>query len=208
MGEYQFFKYTPLFKEFMLLDFIEKDSNITQRALSNIIGSSVSMINTYIEENEKKGYLERVYKSNKNLEYKITKKGIERKRLLNIEYLKSSHSIYLSAKDNIIKFINQIIDKGYKNIFLYGAGEVAEILLSVLDDNKAIPIEILGVIDEDMNKQGKTIFDIPINNIDILDEVDFDGILISSYIHKEKIYNKLVLKGIIKERIFTFFDIE
>lgn len=138
-----FFKYTPIFKEFMLLDLIEKDSNITQRALSNIIGSSVSMINTYIEENEKKGYLERVYKSNKNLEYKITKKGIERKRLLNIEYLKSSHSIYLSAKDNIIKFINQIVDKGYKKIFLYGAGEVAEILLSVLDDNKAIPIKIL-----------------------------------------------------------------
>ena len=35
MHDNHFFKPTPLYKEFMILDLIEKDANITQRKLSH-----------------------------------------------------------------------------------------------------------------------------------------------------------------------------
>ena len=45
MKSAQYFKPTPLYKEYMILDLVEKTPNITQRELSKNIGASVSMIN-------------------------------------------------------------------------------------------------------------------------------------------------------------------
>lgn len=207
MIENKFFKPTPLYKEFMILDLIEKNSNITQRTLSEKIGSSVSMINTYIDEYENKGYLKRVYITNKHIEYKITKKGIERKKLLNISYLNASHNIYNYAKENILSFLIQIIDKGFNKILLYGAGEVAEIMLNVVIEIRNIPIEVLGIIDDDIIKQGGYIFEIPIIDINMINKIEHDGLLISSYTHNDRIYKKLIDINYDKDKIIKFFDI-
>lgn len=74
MRENQFFKLTPLYKEFTLLNLIEKNPKFTKRELSRKVGSFLSMINFYIDEYESKGYLVRIYLSNKNIEYHLTKK--------------------------------------------------------------------------------------------------------------------------------------
>lgn len=82
MSNNRFFKPTPIYKEYKILDLIEKDSNVTQRVLSESIGSSVSMINMYIEEYEKNCYLKRKYITNKSVEYLITKKELREKNYL------------------------------------------------------------------------------------------------------------------------------
>lgn len=203
----KFFRPTPLYKEYMILDLIEKNSNITQRELSQIIGSSVSMINTYIESYEKKGFITRYYISNKNIEYKITSKGIERKKLLNIQYLNDSHSIYSSARVNISNFLLQLVNKGFKNILLYGAGEVAELLLIVLNTDKNIPLRVLAIIDDDEFKQNKLIMGYHIISSHKINNIKHDGILISSYMHRELIYNKLMFIGYSAKNILMFFDV-
>jgi len=162
MSDNSFFKPTLLYKEFMILDLIEKDANITQREISKIIGVAVSMINSYIENFVGKGLIKKKKHSTKTVEYFVTKKGMERRKLLNIWYLKSSHEVYLSAKDNIIGFLNQIINKGFKKILLYGAGEVAEIMLQVMNDDNNIPLEVLAVIDDDESKQNEIIVNKPV----------------------------------------------
>lgn len=129
----------------MILDMIEKNTNITQREMSKTIGIAVSMVNDYLDEYEKKGFIKRKYLSTKNVEYIITKKGIERRKVLNIWYLKSTHFVYQSAKDDIFNFLNQIIRRGFKKLLLYGAGEVAEIILQVMNDDNSIPLDIVAV---------------------------------------------------------------
>lgn len=52
-----FFKPTPLYNEFMILDLIEKDSNITQREISKAINVAVSMVNNYLNEYEEEGLI-------------------------------------------------------------------------------------------------------------------------------------------------------
>ena len=54
MNKNPFFKPTPLYKEFMILDLIEKDAKITQRAISDQVGIAVSMTNKYLDEYEVK----------------------------------------------------------------------------------------------------------------------------------------------------------
>jgi len=145
LSENLFFKPTVLYKEYMILDMIEKNTNITQREMSKTIGIAVSMVNDYLDEYEKKGFIKRKYLSTKNVEYIITKKGIERRKVLNIWYLKSTHFVYQSAKDDIFNFLNQIIRRGFKKLLLYGAGEVAEIILQVMNDDNSIPLDIVAV---------------------------------------------------------------
>ena len=67
----KFFKPTTLYKEHMILDIIEKDSNITQRVMVNTIGSSVSVINDYVFLYEKKRYLTKIKHSKKNVGYYV-----------------------------------------------------------------------------------------------------------------------------------------
>ena len=206
MSDNSFFKPTLLYKEFMILDLIEKDANITQREISKIIGVAVSMTNAYIENFVKKGLIKKRKHSTKTVEYFVTKKGAERRKLLNIWYLKSSHEVYLSAKDNIIKFLNQIINKGFKKILLYGAGEVAEIMLQVMNDDNNIPLEVLAVVDDDSSKQNDTIVNKPIISSDQIDIFEHDGILVSSYKHHDAINSKLDLINYDKNNIINFFD--
>jgi DNA-binding MarR family transcriptional regulator len=206
MSDNSFFKPTLLYKEFMILDLIEKDANITQREISKHLGVAVSMINAYVTEYEKKGLIKRKKHSTKTVEYFVTKKGMERRKLLNIWYLKSSHEVYLSAKDNIIKFLNQIINKGFKKILLYGAGEVAEIMLQVMNDDNNIPLEVLAVVDDDMIRQNQNIVNLPIISKENINQYDHDGILVSSYKHHDVIRRNLVEIDYPLEQILEFFE--
>jgi len=61
--------------------------------------------------------------------------------------------IYQSAKANIVSFLKQIVKRGFKKILLYGAGEVAEILLQVIKTDALLPIKVVGVIDDDIQKK-------------------------------------------------------
>jgi len=206
MGDNSFFKPTLLYKEFMILDLIEKDANITQREISKTIGVAVSMVNSYLDEYEQKGYIKRKYLSTKTVEYFVTKKGLERMKVLNIGYLKSSHMIYSSAKNNIITFLNQIVEKGFKNILLYGAGEVAEILLQSIAIDKSVSINVLAVIDDDDKKYTKTIVNTRIIPLTNLIDIKHDGILISSYTNNNVILHNLIDINYDKNKIIQFFN--
>ena len=206
VSDNSFFKPTALYKEFMILDLIEKDAHITQRGIAKSIGVAVSFVNNYLDAYEKKGLILRKYKSTKTVEYFVTKKGIERKKVLNISYLNAALKVYKSAKLNIVKFINQVIEKGFKNILLYGAGEVAEILLQSIISDKDIPIKIIGIIDDDTDKQNHTLLNTRIISIDDIKNIHHDGILISSYTNNDLILSKLRQLKYDNKKILQFFD--
>lgn len=206
MNNNHYFKPTPLYKEFMILDLIEKNSKITQRMIGDTLGIAVSMVNSYIDGYEEKGYVRRKYLSTKTVEYFITKKGIERKKVLNIGFLKSSQTIYDLAKNNIERFLNQIIHKGFKKVILYGAGEVAEIMLQVISTDKMIPIDVVAVIDDDVSKVGESIVNRDIIALDDINEYKHDGVMISSYTNNVVMQKKLYDIGYDKNKVLSFFD--
>jgi predicted transcriptional regulator len=201
-----YFKPTALYKEFLILDLIEKDSKITQRMMSQAIGVAVSTINEYLDEYEELGLIKRKYLSTKTVEYFITKKGRERKKVLNIGYLNSAQILYNSAKENIEKFLIQIEQKGYKNILLYGAGEVAEMMLHTLKTSLVISINAQAIIDDDVTKVGSKLVDVPIISRAQVPNYPHDGILISSYSNKNSIKNKLITMKYPEKNIIEFFE--
>ena len=207
MSDNQFFKPTVLYKEYMILDMIEKNSNITQREMSKTIGIAVSMINDYIDQYEKQKLIIKKKHSTKTVEYFVTKKGTERKKVLNIGYLNASQHLYNSAKENIESFLIQIENKKFKNIILYGAGEVAQILLNSIDSRSNSQISVVALIDDNTEKQGSILNNRMIISRNQINEYAHDGILISSYTHKEKMYKNLQEQDYSLTRVFNFFDI-
>jgi len=201
-----FFKPTPLYKEYMILDLIEKDSHTTQRKISSAIDTAVSLVNEYLEHFEQKGYIRRKYQSTKMIEYIITTAGIERKKVLNIGFLKSSQRIYNYAKENITDFLEQIASKGFKKILLYGSGEVAEIILNVISSNRLFKLDVIAIIDDDSTKVGAQLENLPVISRRNIELYDHDGILISSYKHHEKIKSNLQEIGYPASGIIEFFE--
>lgn len=207
MDKEQFFKPTPLYKEFMILDLISKNSEVTQRVMAEGLDVSVSMINLYLEDYEKRKLIRREYRSPKDVRYEITKKGLERKKVLNIGFLKSAQTIYYPARDNILAFLDQIVQKGFKKILLYGAGEVAEILLQVIFGSQEKELVVLAIIDDDLEKQGKNFMNVPVISREQMSSYEYDGILISSYSNHSVIFQKI--KQIISDekKILNYFFI-
>ncbi len=205
MKSNNFFKPTPIYKEYIVLETIEKKPDITQRELSRILSVAVSMINGYLDTYETKGYLKKEYKSSKVVQYHITKAGIERKKVLNIGYLRDTQRIYKSAKEDVLEFLNNISNQGFKSILLYGAGEVAEILLQTINDDANIPLNVVSVIDDDLSKVGKTLVNKTIIAKEDIKSINHDGILISSYTNHKSIYRKLMDVDYDKSKIVYFF---
>lgn len=206
MNDNQYFKPTILYKEYMILDMVEKNPKITQREIATHLGVAVSMINDHLEVFEKKGLIKRKKYSTKTVEYFVTKKGSERRKVLNIGYLNATKELYFQAKDTFEKFLAQVKEKGFTNILLYGAGEVAEMILHAIMTSRTNEVHVLAVIDDDLTKIGQSIGSYTIIPRESIREFEHDGILIATYNKKDVIKEKLLTIDYPIENIIEFFE--
>ena len=202
-----FFNPTSLYKELTLLQEIEKDYSITQKKLGNIIGAAPSMVNVYIDELEKNGYMVREYKSAKTVNYKITASGVKRKNYLLIVYMRELLSLYHLAKNNVEEFLVNLEKKGYRDLLLYGAGEVAETIIAVIRDRDNDNLNILAVIDDDKEKQGEEILGFRIISIEDINQYSHDAVVVTSYTFEEDIVGRLKDLGYDMNRVERFFGV-
>lgn len=201
----KFFTPTAELKELTILQHIENNEDTTQKQLAEIVGAAPSMINVYINDYEEKDYIIREYISAKTVKYKITAQGIRRKNLLLIQYLHELMKLYKLAKENIEKFLGDLEDKGYKNILLYGAGEVAETILSVIRDKEDFKMNIVGIVDDDLYKQGNKLMGYDIISSDGIGKYGHDAIVITSYTFEDEIRERLEELGYEKGKVERFF---
>ncbi len=205
MRDNEFFRPTALYKEYQILEMVATDPKLTQRSISDRLGISVSMVNGYLDDFEANGLIVREHLSSKTVSYRITHKGSARQKVLNIGFLKSAHQVYDSAKDNIKNFLMQIAEKGFRDILLYGAGEVAEIMLRVIEEWVESPVKVKAIIDDDIEKQGTPLLDVPVIPFPDRTKYPHDGILASSYTNHDIIFNKLISMEYDKTKIIQFF---
>jgi DNA-binding MarR family transcriptional regulator len=199
-----YFRTTKKYREYYLLHSIEKNAAITQRQLSLELNAVVSLVNQDIKDGIKNGYIAKKTRSKTRAHYVITKKGIQRKRYLNLEYFDAVQKLYDEAKEHLLEFLKGLENKGLKTIVLYGAGEVAALMLRVLKESQ-LNINVPCIIDDDLSKQGLVLEGVNILPKTKLLEIDFKGILISSYLHNQAIYDQLIALKIDPQKIIRYF---
>lgn len=201
----KFFSPTSELKELLMLEHIEKNPDTTQKEIAKIINGAVSMVNVYIDNLEEKNYLYRDYKSAKTIYYNITAEGIKRKNYLAITYLQELLELYKLAEENVENFLLRLENKGYKNILLYGAGEVAETILAVIIGRIDKTLKVMSIIDDNKDRQGKRLLGLSIISREEINEYEHDAIIITSYTFEDDITNRLNEIGYPPDRIERFF---
>ncbi len=200
----QFLKATPLYKEYLILDLLSNNPNASQRVIASHINSSLSMVNQYIDEYITSGYIKKEEVSKSKYSYILTKEGTSRLAYLSVSFISSVRSTYLIAKEYIVSFLNEIINKGYKDILLYGAGSVAEITLQVLQESE-LNLNIKALIDDDALKHNTKVLGYNVISKEQISNYEVDAILISTYIHNETIRKQLKELSYQEDKIINYF---
>jgi len=163
------------------------------------------MINTYIKQLEREGFLVKNKKTKRNVEYIITKKGIDRKNYLLVTYMNELLELYNLTKTNIELFVNKLIKRNYKNCVFYGAGETAKVIIKVIKDIPKLDFKLMFLIDDDIKKQGKKFDGYDVFSNVKLKKCDIDGVIITSCVYENNIRDKLRRLNYPEEKIVSFF---
>lgn len=207
MNDILFFSPTSKYKEMLLLEHIEKDNQTTQSEISQLIDSSLGMVNKYIENLEEKKYLVREYKSAKTVLYRITPEGVKRKKYLQVRYIKELMDHNIKSSNIAYNFLEFISQKAFNEVYFYGAGEVAELLLKILKSNQ-LELSIVGILDDDIEKQGCMIQGVEVFTPKILETDMVRGVIITSYTYEEDILKKLKVMKYPQNKIIKYFNME
>lgn len=201
----KYFSPTNKLKELLLLQHIEANPDTTQKEISNVIGSAASMVNVYIDKLEENSYMSRDYMSSKKVYYKITPEGVKRKNYLAITYFHELLELYRLAEGNIDKFLIGLEKKGYKNIILYGAGEVAETLLGIIKEKRDRNLQVIALVDDNIERRNKTLLGYKIISREEIKTYKPDAVVITSYTFEEDIKKRLEEIDYPEEKIERFF---
>ncbi len=204
----RFFNPTSELKLLLLLEQIQYSNKITQDKLAHYIHSAPSMINIYIKQLEREGFLVKNKKTKRNVEYIITKKGIDRKNYLLVTYMNELIELYNLTKINLELFVKNLIKRNYKNCVFYGAGETAKVIIKVIKDMPKLDFKLMFLVDDDINKQGEKFEGYDVVSSVNIKKHDIDVIIITSCVYEKEIRNKLRKLNYPDEKIVSFFDID
>lgn len=199
-----FYKPTKTYREYHLLDTIENTTEITQRQLSQMLNTTVSIIHDDLEACVQAGYIFKKHIHKTKAVYQVTPLGLERKKYLNLAYYDAAQKLYDEAKKHLDKFLLELHAKNYHRLVLYGAGEVASMMLRAMRES-TVSFHIQAIFDDDTHKQGTTLEDIRIEPFSRLDDTTYDGILVASYAHNQTLYDQLLNAHYPDTKIIRYF---
>lgn len=191
----------------VLLEHIEKNTITTQKEMANVIEGAVSMVNSYLDTLESRNYIKREYISQKIVHYHITPEGTKQKNYLQITYIKELMDQYMKGQASVQHFLKAIQEKGFKDILLYGAGEVAEIILDFIN-SQDIDLKVIGIIDDNPYKHNTALKSITIYPNKKINNIKHDGIVITSYAYEDEIKNRLKNIKYPKKNIIGYFEVK
>ena len=186
-------------KDIRTLNFLEEiDNNHTpsQRDLSRKLDVSLGLVNSFIRRLVLKGYLKITTVPKNRIKYILTPKGAAEKTRLTYQYVQYSFEFYRRARKNLQKLFKNLAEQGVKRVVLYGVTDFAEIAYISLHETS---IKMGGVLDE--KKIGKKFFGSEVISPDILDSLSFDRIIITSINEDDTAMDKLLKKGISRNKI-------
>lgn len=161
---------------------------MSQNNLAREVGLTSSMINNYIRDLSKEGLISIKGKTNRTMSYNITAKGLKKKTSLLVAYTLETTVLYQDAKQEFALKLQEIYNEGIHNAVLFGAGETAEIIYNA---SKSKDLEIIGIVDNNPDKQGKLFGNLIIQPPAFIERINPDGVIIASVGRQDEIYEQI-----------------
>lgn len=179
-----------------LLEEINRESNLTQRTLSNRLNIALGLVNAYIKRLVNKGYIKITKGPMNRVKYAITPKGFAHRVALTYNFMENSINYFKDARSRIDRVYEQMIEDGVRSVLIWGDGEIAELSYISL---RGLPLDLVGVIDG--KSRDKDFFGHDIYKFNDVSKLNYDAILIASFNKKEM--QRIDELGIDKEKVYS-----
>lgn len=185
----KFLKPTEHLRNLQLLEEVSKNSAISQRKLSSQLGVALGVTNACLKRMIRKGHIKVKGINHRRIAYYLTPEGFTEKARLTYYFLQYTINYYINLKKNIASKLDSMSRSGLKRILYYGAGEVMEVALICLNETD---LELVGIVDDALERQGKKIFSFTIQKQEDIKELNPEAILITSIRYKDTILGNLI----------------
>jgi hypothetical protein len=138
----------------------------------------------------------------KRYAYYLTPKGFAEKTRLAFDLLQDYTRIYRQTRANLKGLFAEMQADGVRNLVFAGTDEVAEIAYITLQETD---MELVGVADGE--DAGKKFFGKNIEALSSIKEMNYDFIVVSSYLKRNEIFHELLRNGVKREAIKVIFPL-
>jgi len=184
------------YRSFLLLDEISRNNKVTQRDLSRRLGVALGLINSYIKNLTSKGYVTIATIPRNRYKYYLTPNGFIEKTRLTYHHLQNFTNLYRSARQDFQRLFQNLQKENIKKVVFCGADEVTEIAYITLQE---FEIELAGVVDTGAKEQ--SFLGRSIRPLEHLKHLDYDRVVVTSFIKEDELYAELLKAGIPSEKI-------
>ena len=190
------------YKSLLLLDEISKSELISQRDLSKKLNIALGLVNSYIKNLVSKGYITVKAIPAKRYAYYLTPKGFVEKSRLTYHLLQDYTNLYRNARRDFRQLFHTLYLEGVRKVVFAGVDEVAEIAYLSLQE---FDIEFAGIVDNE--REGNDFFKYKIMPFEKIREIEADFIIVSSFLRRDQIYERLIEANISPDKISSIFPI-
>lgn len=181
---------------FLLLDEISRSKDLTQRDLSNKLGVALGLINSYLKTLISRGYITVSGIPRGRCTYYLTPNGFAEKARLTYQHLQNLTSLYKVARMDFSALFQRLESANVKRIAFCGVDEITEIAYISLWETA---LELTAIAD--LPQSRKKILGHNVIQISELSVIEFDFVVITSFLSGEEIKSALLQVGIGQERI-------
>ncbi len=193
---------TEQYRSLQILHELANDDSLTQRDLSSRLGIALGLVNSYIKNLVKKGYITVKAIPTKRYAYYLTPKGFTEKTRLTYDLLHDYTRVYREARKNLRTLFYDLQKNGMKRIVFAGADEVAEIAYISL---KETSLELVAVIDT--KDTGRNFCGLDVHPFSVINGMPYDCVLVTAYANKDLVYQELMNNGVRKKDIHSIFPL-
>ena len=115
-------------REFMLLEYIADDPDVTQASLATQLGVAVGTVNWHLKRLVEKGYVKAKRAQRKKLRYILTPEGLAFRAKLTVNYVDNSMRLYRRTRQRVKELFPEIRQAGYDSIRINGDGDLEEVI--------------------------------------------------------------------------------
>jgi len=171
-----------------ILDALSRDSSLSQFELGKKLNLSGAMVNQYLKQLQSMGLVEFLPVNGKSYRYALTDRGQQSRREMFSDYSSETVRLYTTIKDFVLDKLSGLREQGKRRLALFGAAETCEVVLSAL---RYTDFKVMGLLDNDKRKQGQIFNGHVVSAPHVLDHVDCDAVVITSFGKQTEIYEQL-----------------
>lgn len=171
-----------------LLEAVEGEKNVSQRTLGRRLDMATSRVNRLIHDLMEEGHLEVVDDGVRPFAYRLTDDGREYLRRLTWDRYRAVLRDFRRIQDRIARRLREIRDAGVRRVVFYGAGDIMDVTFPLAE---SLGLQVVGVVDDDPDKQGDERSGLPVAPPERLEELVPCAVVITTFRHADEIRSRL-----------------